>query len=209
VCSARANPMTNSSPPPFPGKRRRVTRFAVILWISAAIIITFVAVGIRASGLLRLLRVPTRNMAPAVRAGDVIVAEKISLWTRRPSRGEIVVFRTDNVVPNQNPGELFIERVAGEPGDRLQLQEGLLYVNGTHLPLKNSDGIIRYSHHLAATYLRSNGDTVTIPDDHYFVLGDNSPNSFDSRFWGFVPWKNIDSRLWFRIAPPDRAETVK
>ena len=70
-------------------------------------------------------------------------------------------------------------------------------------------GIIRYSHHLAATYLRSNGDTVTVPDDHYFVLGDNSPNSFDSRFWGFVPWKNIDSRLWFRIAPPDRAGTVK
>lgn len=97
-----------------------------------------------------------------------------------PRRGEVVVFEPP--IPNRGDRD-FIKRVIGVPGDRIELREEQVYVNGEPL---------------AEPYLNGGRTTcfgqycdVTLPPDHYFVMGDNRNNSSDSRFWGPVPGDKI------------------
>ena len=102
-----------------------------------------------------------------------------------------------------------MKRLAGEPGDRLRVSDGKLYVNDMHVALRNSTGDIHYHFMPGSRYLASTVDTVTVPDGHYFVLGDNSTNSADSRFWGFVPAKNIMGRVSYCLWPREREGFVR
>jgi signal peptidase I len=133
--------------------------------------------------------------------------ERFTFLKREPRRGDIVVFKTDGIERLPPDSGIFVKRVAGEPGERLQLSEGKLYVNGTNAHLSNASGEI---HHTSmGTYLGNKYETLTVPDGHYFVLGDNSTNSADSRFWGFLPVKNILGRVSFCYSPRQRTGSVK
>jgi signal peptidase I len=104
---------------------------------------------------------------------------------RAPRRGDVVVFR----FPNQTDRD-FIKRIIGEPGDTVQIKEGLVYING---------------HALQENYILEQpthdfGPEV-VPAGQYFVLGDNRNNSYDSRSWGFVDEKYIVGRAWVSYWP--------
>jgi signal peptidase I len=95
--------------------------------------------------------------------------------------------------------------VAGEPGDRVRISDGKLFVNESHVPLRNESGEIAYVEIRGA---RMPYTDVIVPEGCYFVLGDNSANSYDSRFWGYVPAKSIQGRIIFRYWPVNRVGGV-
>jgi signal peptidase I len=103
-----------------------------------------------------------------------------------PQRGDIVVFRS----PMQ-PDKDFIKRVIGVPGDTVEIRGGQVYINGAVI----NEPYIRDK----APYLVPR---QVVPPNHFFVLGDNRPNSSDSHVWGLVPADNIIGRAWVSYWPP-------
>jgi signal peptidase I len=135
--------------------------------------------------------------------------EGYPLLSGKPKRGDIVAFKTAGLelLPG---GEIYCKRVVGEPGDRLRLLAGKLYVNDQLVTLRNAAGEIQYVSLPGSKYLRSaDMDTVTVPEGQFFILGDNSSNSVDSRFFGCVPAGSILGRITFCYWPPGRMGSVK
>ena len=147
-------------------------------------------------------------MSPAVAPGDHVIMEAITFLARKPRKGEIVVFKSDGI-PSLLPNATYISRVAGEPGDRLRISDGKLYVNDTHLALRNKSGEIHYVSIPGCGYLASSNQAIAVPEGHYLVLGDNSTNSHDGRCWGFLPGKNVMGRIVVCYWPPDHIGVVR
>lgn len=162
---------------------------------------------LRICGLVRPFSVPTGAMTPAVSAGDHIMMEGVSFLSRPPRRGDIVVFKTDSIALLPS-GQIYVKRVAGEPGEHVRISGGRLFIDDKQVSLSNAQGEIAYDLPSGAVKL-SPQTSVTVPSGCYFVLGDNSTNSFDSRFWGSVPRGNIIGRVLFCYWPPGRVGRVK
>jgi signal peptidase I len=143
-------------------------------------------------------------MTPAVAAGDHVMMEGVTFLSREPRRGDIIVYKTDGIAALP-PAQIYLKRVAGEPGDQLRIAAGKLFINDNQVSLSNAVGEIVYD---LTPGLMTNTD-VTVPSGCYFVLGDNSTNSFDSRFWGSVPRENIIGRIAFCYWPAGRIGEVK
>lgn len=162
---------------------------------------------LRLLGLLRPFSVPTGAMTPAVSAGDHVIMENITFLSRKPQRGDVVVFKTDGIasIPSAT---LYVKRIAGEPEEHLRISEGELLINGKVVALSNSNGKITY---LPPPSIQTQPAVTDlhVPENRFFMLGDNSTNSFDSRYWGTVPKENILGRVFLCIWPPDRAGWVK
>jgi signal peptidase I len=183
------------------------TKKAGKILIAVPALVVGVLIVLRVCGLVRPFSVPTGAMTPAVSPGDHIIMEGVTFLSRQPRRGDIVVFKSDGIglVP---PGTFYVKRVAGEPGDHLRISEGKLFINDKQVSLSNAVGEIVYDQPPGAERFSLKTD-LTVPDDCYFVLGDNSTNSLDSRFWGSVPRGNIIGRVSFCYWPPQRAGGVK
>ena len=162
---------------------------------------------LRVCGLLRPFSLPTSAMAPTISQGDHILMEGFTFLSRQPCRGDIVVFKTDGI-RSLRPATLYVKRVAGEPGDHVRISEGKLFVNDKQASLSNEMGEIVYDLPPNSAGLSPQTD-VTVPSGCYFVLGDNSTNSLDSRFFGGVPRGNIIGRISFCYWPPERRRLVK
>ena len=123
------------------------------------------------------------------------------------------MFRTKGL-PDLPQGQVWIKRIAGLPGERVRMANGALYVNGVVVSLRNTQGEIAYA---TLPWLRNNGsmagledsEGVPVPEGQYFVLGDNSANSFDSRSWGFLPTEQIVGRGCFRYYPLHRLGFIR
>jgi len=133
--------------------------------------------------------------------------EGVAFLFRKPHRGDIIVFKTAGI-ELLRPDTIFAQRVAGEPGDRLRISEEKLYANGARVSLSNAWGEIEYLPPANSENFAPIRE-MTVQDGQYFVLGDNSTNSLDSRFWGGVPKTNILGRVAFCYWPPQRIGSVK
>ena len=120
-------------------------------------------------------------MEPSLVNGDLVTVYRVnSLGIPRPlERGDIVAFKA----PTQ-PDKEFIKRLIGLPGDSVLIKNGTVLVNGQPL----SEPYVRYP---AAYTFPFDGQARRVPDDNYFVLGDNRPNSADSHLGWFVPQDNV------------------
>jgi signal peptidase I len=106
-----------------------------------------------------------------------------------------VVFR--QVAPEGQPKRDLIKRVMGLPGEVLEIRDGVVHINGLR---------IKELHPLNHDY--ADFGPVKIPLDAYFVMGDNRPASADSRYWGYLPAKNIIGPAFLRIWPLDKIGLV-
>ena len=202
--------MNSSTPPRLPGAQRTPLGRPLKLLIGLAVAATvlFVALlALRIGHLVMWFNVPTGAMSPAISTGDHALMQGISYLGREPHRGDVVVFKTDGTGPLPS-GQFYVMRVAGEPGDQLRIFDGRLYVNNQQVTLCNAAGAIAYfpPQGRDATAPRFE---ATVPTAHYFVLGDNSTNSLDSRYWGSLPRNNVIGRMEFCYWPPRRVGWVK
>ncbi|ALJ56879.1 Signal peptidase I T [Candidatus Xiphinematobacter sp. Idaho Grape] len=149
-----------------------------------------------------------------VSSGDQLFVDKLGCHFIPPRRGDILVFRTLNIPKIQSRRlknvafEHYIKRLVGVPGDVLRIDPPLLFINGkvpAELGLQRvmscSNSFQGYVNVPFSLYLSTPQDTFTVPPNSYFVLGDNSYNSSDSREWGIVPQENVIGRALFILWP--------
>ena len=174
------------------------------------------ALGIQAF-LVKPYRIPSESMVPTLQVGQRVLVNRVSGRLSDPDVGDIVVFHPpagaeqDNMCGEGQPPEgeacdkptpqradvNFIKRVVAGPGDRLSIRNGHVILNGK--PQKESF-IAPCGGGEGCDFPR----TITIPADHYFMMGDNRGSSDDSRFWGPVPRKWIIGPAFATYWPPKR-----
>ena len=208
--------MSEILPPPLPpGPNRRAQNRWKKLLLAAALVVGGVPVlcvviisGLKTFGLLRPYSIPTNGMAPAVQRGDQIYTEGLTYLVRRPRRGDIIVFKSDGLRGTAR-GSIYLKRVVGLPGEVMRLNKGVLTINRKPVELRNKSGVIHYFPVPFGHYLSDDWDEVTVPAASYFVIGDNSGDSADSRTWGFVPAKSVLGKVMFCYLPPARLGVVQ
>jgi signal peptidase I len=143
--------------------------------------------------------IPSDSMVPTLQVGDRLVIEKLSYHWHSPDRGDIVVFQPPKILAEYGyrGDRAFIKRVIGQPGDRVQVKAGKVYLNGEAL----QEGYI-------AAAPKYEMPEVVVPEHSLFVMGDNRNNSNDSHIWGFLPEENIIGRAVFRFWGFDRVGKV-
>ncbi len=115
--------------------------------------------------------IPSDSMNPALQTGDKIIGNRLVYALERPERGDIAIFQHPD-----NPSELYIMRIIGLPGETITISSGKIYINDAAEPLDES--------YLAEEWIEMNdGLTYEVPEDSYFMMGDNRNVSFDSRYW--------------------------
>jgi signal peptidase I len=201
-------PMPTSEPLTTPDAQRPVKKARLRVLIRVAVVAGAILASLRLLGLIHPFSVHAGSMTPTISRGDHFIMEAFTFLVRRPQRGDIIVLKTDGI-PSLPAGGIYIKRIAGQPGERLRISDGNFYANDAHVRIENEAGQIHYVSVPGARHLISSEDTVTVPDSHYFVLGDNSADSADSRIWGFLPRQNIMGRASFCYWPPARAGGVR
>ena len=143
-------------------------------------------------------KIPSGSMRMTLIEGDRILVSKFIYRLHAPRRGDIVVFYHDWQPFRERlfdrsrpllerlftPGRPFIKRLIGVGGDRVEIREGQVWVNDQRV---SGHPIFETNHYYNQGPYGGAGHTIHVPADAYFVLGDNSALSNDSRYWGFVP----------------------
>lgn len=150
--------------------------------------------------------IPSGSMEPTLQIGDRIVVNKLSYHLHGVDRTNIVVFSTP---PNEDcagpPVADLVKRVIGLPGEIISLQDGNVYINGRLLPEPFLPPNVRND-----TYPGPDNNAYAlkhayrIPAGDVYVMGDNRPNSCDSRYWGPIPESTIVGKVDLRIWPLHR-----
>jgi signal peptidase I len=170
-------------------------------YAEAIFIAVILALLIRAF-VVQAFKIPSGSMKPTLQIGDHILVnkfvygikvpftEKELLPIGRPARHDIVVFRYP-----VDPSKDFIKRVVGLPGDSVLIRDKVVYINGQRL--EEPYAVFSDKRVLPATASpRDNMDTVNIPENCLFVMGDNRDESYDSRFWKFVDMNQLKGKAF-------------
>jgi signal peptidase I len=136
--------------------------------------------------------VPTPSMEGTIRTNDRIVAWRLSYMFSSPDRFDIIVFRG-----TEPDSPLYVKRVIGLPGETVTITDGRVFINGSDTHLRD-DFVPGGEHDFFGNY-----GPYIVPENHFFVLGDNRNNSRDSRHWydPFVSSRQIRGRVLFRYLP--------
>ncbi len=166
-------------------------------YAESIVVAILIALFIRAF-VVQAFKIPSGSMEPTLLIGDHLLVNKFIygiklpfiehkfLIYKEPQRGDIVVF----IFPKDKKKD-FIKRVIGGPGDTVEIRRKKIYINGKHWD--DSYGVYRDAE-VTGLVPRDNFGPVVVPPEHVLVMGDNRDRSFDSRFWGFVPFDQIKGK---------------
>jgi signal peptidase I len=140
-------------------------------------------------------QVKGKSMHPTFEDNEYILTDKVTFRMRSPKYNDIVVFKSP-----KNEEVDFIKRIIGTPGDKVRISGGKVYLNGEEL-LENYLPVSAFTP--SGNFARE-GVEVVVPDNQYFVLGDNRTGSSDSREWGFVKREEFIGKVFFRYFPFNR-----
>jgi signal peptidase I len=171
--------------------------------------------------LIKPYRIPSGSMLPTLHINQRILVDRIGNDFTAPHVGDIVVFHPPrsfdvgcadpaqgqsqaagdaqacDVVRGQPSSQTFVKRVVGDPGDRIRIVDGHVIRNG----VREKDGYIVPCDGGGSCDFPG---TITVPKGDYYMMGDNRPDSEDSRFWGPVPRSWIIGKAFFTYWPPGR-----
>ena len=181
-------------------------------WIKPILYAVIIALFIR-HFFIQPFKIPTSSMEPTLKPGDRIFVNKLSYGPRipftyyrlpameKPERGDIIVFRSP-----VEKNKFLVKRLVGTPGDTVEIKGQHLWINGK--PAKDPLILESIAYYNRGEYGKA-GKTIKVPEGCYFFLGDNSINSVDSRYWGFVPEKYIAGKVFLIHWPPKRIRLMR
>jgi signal peptidase I len=194
------------------GKCQSVKKKSVIHdWIESIIVAFLLAMVIR-TFVIEAFKIPTGSMRPTLLEGDLILVNKFIYGAKIPftnlrlpairqlRRGDVIVF----IYPEDRKKD-FIKRLVGLAGETVEIKNGTIYID--EKPLLDPLFSQRYYYNRGNS--AGEGQKLVVPKDNFFVLGDNSASSRDSRYWGFVPKENILGKALLIYWPPQRIRIIK
>ena len=177
------------APTPTPSKKREVsgTRNLIewVVIIVGALLVAFVV----KTFLVQAFYIPSGSMLPTLQEQDRVLVNKLSYDLHGVERGDIIVFKG----PEQAQGEVknLIKRVIGLPGETVEAHDGFIFVDGKQI--KES--------YLGPDVTTGPLEPIKVPPNHYWVMGDNRPNSKDSRYFGAIDEDLIIGKAFIRVWP--------
>ncbi len=180
-------------------------------WIESIVVAFLLAMVIRAF-VVQAFKIPTGSMRMTLLEGDLILVNKFIYGAkapfmnlrlpalRAPKRGDVLVF----IYP-EDKGKDFIKRLAGLPGETVEIKGGSIYINDKPA----QEPVFNQTYYYNRGDFGAEGQKIVVPKDSYFVLGDNSVSSKDSRYWGFVPKVNLLGKALIIYWPLNRIRVIK
>lgn len=190
---------------------KNIKKSAIREW-GESIIIAFVLAMLIRTFVVQAFKIPTGSMRPTLLEGDIILVNKFIYGAkipflqsrlpvlRQPKRTDIIVF----IYP-QDVTKNFIKRLVAFPDETVEIKNGSIYINNKPL----TDPIFSQRYYYNRGDFGSEDIKITVPKDCLFVLGDNSASSQDSRYWGFVPRKNVVGQAILIYWPLNRIRLIK
>jgi signal peptidase I len=141
-------------------------------------------------------RISSGAMAPGLLPGDVVLVDAKAYWQSAPGRGDVIAF----FPPDRFGNSPFVSRVVGVAGDRVELQQGTVSIDGLPQPIPPGTS--------PATGPGPGRDMapLLVPPGHVFVLGDNRDHSLDGRYFGAVPAESVVGRMVKVMRQPQGAD---
>jgi signal peptidase I len=157
----------------------------------------------------RPFKMPTGSMRPTLQGasgqGDHILVDRLTYRLSSPRRGDLLAFLTEGI-PSLPQDQVYVKRIVGMPGERIEIRDGSVFANGARLTERDGIPPIRFVTRAAVE--QSDGASTAsyeVDKEGYFVVGDNSSNSLDSRFFGCVPRQNVYGKVTAIYYPFSRA----
>lgn len=168
----------------------------LIYWVNPQSLIAYY---LRAN-VAQAFRLPSGTMEPTIMKGDRILVDKAAYKSSEPQRGDIIVF----LYP-KNETRSFVKRLIASGGETIEIKGGDVYIDGVLVQIPQ----IKNNYYYNQGEYGQDGKKMTVPEGAFYVLGDNSSSSHDSRYWGFVPKKNILGKVFKIYYPFDRSGAIK
>ncbi len=185
---------------------------AVIYEWAESIVIAFILAMIIRTFIIQAFKIPSGSMRMTLIEGDRLLVNKLLYGAQlpfttirlpgfsEPKRGDIIVFRYP-----KEPKKDFIKRLIAKGGETVEIRYGDIYINDKSVEDPKISNVYYYNR---GDYGKI-GQKIQVPEDYYFVLGDNSASSHDSRFWGFVKKDDIIGRAVLIYWPLPRIRFIE
>lgn len=135
-------------------------------------------------------------MLPTYHDKEFLLVDKLSYYIDKPHRGDVTIFKLYEGGTNPYTGKYLIKRIIGLPGEHVVVEDGVTTIYNTEHP----EGFVVDESFVLYKDVQKNAD-VTLDANHYFVMGDNRAQSYDSRSWGPLNTADIKGQVLLRVFP--------
>jgi len=160
----------------------------LISWVSLIIIAAAISIFINSFIIANSL-IPTGSMENTIMTNDRVMGFRLAYLFNKPKRGDIVIFPFPD-----DENTLYVKRIIGLPGEMIHIIDGNVYINNAITPIEEP---------YLTDDMRGRFGPFVVPDEHYFMMGDNRNSSLDSRFWNntYVHEDKLIAKVIFRYFP--------